>query len=63
VTAQVGLTDPVSITISVIGFFIVLVLFVFLRLVLRREPSPISWRRFRIGFFVERDSSDPDDPE
>jgi hypothetical protein len=40
---------------------IVLGLFVLLRILFRKEPSPPSWRRFRAGIFVERDPTDETD--
>lgn len=53
-----GLSQPTTITLSVVGLFAFLALIALLRIVLRGEPSPARWRRFRFGVFVERDPSD-----
>lgn len=50
------MSDDVTITLAVVGFFLVLALLTFARLLLRRTPP--TYRRFRVGVFVERD----DDP-
>jgi hypothetical protein len=51
----------VQITLAVIAFFVILALLTFARLVLRRSPP--TWRRIRLGVFVERNNVDRDDPE
>lgn len=40
------------VTLAIAGFFIVLAILVFLRLLLRKGPP--HWTELRIGFFVER---------
>jgi len=58
-----GLSDPVTITFSIVGAFVFLGLLVIARLLLRREPSPWHWHRFRVGIFLERDAYDPEEVE
>lgn len=54
VTALVGeWGSDVKITIIVISFFALLAFLTFIRLLLRKQPP--TWRRLRMGFFVERD--------
>jgi hypothetical protein len=60
-----GLTDATTITVSVGAVILGLGLFALLRILLRREEAPASWRRFRVGLFVERDEDrerDKDEP-
>jgi hypothetical protein len=52
-----------AITWSVIGFFALIALLVFLRALLRREPTPPRWLRYRIGVFLERDPKDDQEDE
>jgi uncharacterized membrane protein (DUF373 family) len=40
---------------SLCALVVVLGLLALLRVLLRREPSPPHWRRYRAGLFVERD--------
>jgi len=47
------LSDASTITFSVVGFFVFLVLVVLLRSLMRRDS--FNWRHIRIGFFIERD--------
>jgi hypothetical protein len=42
-----------AVTISIIGFFALIALLTFARIWLRKAPP--SYRRFRVGVFVERD--------
>ena len=47
------MSTDVTITAIFVGFFVLLALLTFMRLLLRKtEPS---WRRIRLGVFVERD--------
>lgn len=55
---MIALSQPTTITVTVAGALIVLGVLVLLRLILRREPTPPRWRRYRLGVFVERDPSD-----
>lgn len=41
-----------TITAIVVGFFLLLALLIFLRLLLRKGPP--HWTELRIGFFIER---------
>lgn len=56
-----ALSGAAEITFSVAGTIIVLGLFVLLRVIFRREPSPPTWRRIRVGLFLERDPRQDDD--
>jgi hypothetical protein len=56
-----ALSETETITLGVIGWFVLIGIFVLLRVLFRKEPSPPSWQRFRIGFFVERDPKEGDD--
>lgn len=51
----VALTDASTITVAVVAAFVLLALVAMLRVLLRREPSPPSWARYRVGVFVERE--------
>jgi hypothetical protein len=51
-----GWSDVETITITVIAFFLVLALLTFARTILRRMPP--TYRRLRVGIFVERDNGD-----
>jgi hypothetical protein len=58
------MSDPETITIVVIAFFVLIALLTFARLLLRKQPP--SWRILRLGMFVERiprkgDNDDADD--
>jgi hypothetical protein len=53
-----ALSDPALITFSVAGVVVALGLLALLRIIFRKEPSPPTWRRFRVGLFVERDPHD-----
>lgn len=57
----VAFSDSVTITGTVAGFFVLLALLVFLRLILRNHPP--DWRVFKLGVFVERvpDEEPPED--
>jgi len=48
-------SQATTITISVAALVALIAVLVLLRLVLRKDPSPPSWRRYRIGIFIERD--------
>jgi hypothetical protein len=56
-----ALSEATQITISIGGFFIALALLALLRVIFRKDPSPPTWRRYRVGMFVERDPHDTDD--
>jgi hypothetical protein len=56
VTVAASLSDPVIITLAFAAFFLLLALLTFLRIVMRKAPP--TWRRYRIGVFVERDPDD-----
>jgi hypothetical protein len=47
-----ALTTPETITFSVAGFFVLVALLVFVRLLMRRTPP--TWRLYRFGIFIER---------
>lgn len=47
------MSDAETITLAVVGFFLVLALLTFARLLLRKAPP--SYKRFRVGVFIERD--------
>jgi hypothetical protein len=49
-------TDTETITLAVIGFFLVLALLAFARAILRRSGP--AYRRLRVGVFVERDNEE-----
>ena len=54
------MSDAETIVLTVVAFFVILALLTFARVILRRSPP--SYRRFRVGVFVERDDySDPDE--
>lgn len=55
---MVALSDSSTITISVIGFFALLVIVALTRAVMRRDETP--YRRYRLGIFVERDDDKHD---
>lgn len=55
---MIALTNATTVTLSVAGAVVVIAVLVFLRVMLRRDAA--GWRRFRVGFFVERDP--PDEP-
>jgi multisubunit Na+/H+ antiporter MnhE subunit len=57
----IGFSDSVTITLTLAGLAVALALIVVLRLLLRREPTPARWRRYRLGIFVERDPTEEDD--
>lgn len=50
------------VTVAVAGAVVVLAAFALLRALLRREPRPPSWRRYRVGVFLERDPKDDQPP-
>ena len=54
---MLAVSDATTITVSLVGLAVFLVLVVLVRLVMRRG-SPPSWRRYRLGVFVERDPSE-----
>jgi hypothetical protein len=54
----VALSEASTITISIAGLVVAIGLLALLRVIFRKEPSPPSWRRLRIGLFVERDPHD-----
>jgi hypothetical protein len=49
---MLALSDSVTITGTVAGFFVLLALLVFLRLILRNHPP--DWRQIKVGVFLER---------
>lgn len=55
----IALSDPIAITVSIVGLIALLALLMLVRVLLRREPTPPSWRRYRLGLFVEREPKDP----
>ena len=56
-----AVSDVETVTLAVVGFFLVLALLTFARIVLRRMPP--SYRRFRIGVFIERDNGTHNDEQ
>ena len=50
---MIALATSETITFSVVGFFVLIALLVFVRLLMRRTPP--TWHLYRIGFFIERD--------
>jgi hypothetical protein len=57
----IAYSDAVTITVAVALFFFLLALLTFARVLLRKAPP--SYRRFRIGIFIERDDYGDDDDE
>lgn len=55
------LSQSSTITISVIGFFAFLAIVVLARSLLTKKDS--TWRRIRIGFFIERDPKGGEDSD
>ena len=55
---MIAVTDVTYVTASVIGFFALFSIITLARIILRREDP--GWRRFRVGFFVERDKRGED---
>lgn len=53
---MIAFTTAETITFSVVGFFVLIAVLVFARLLVRRTPP--TWRRYRVGFFVEREPTD-----
>lgn len=53
------MTQTEAITWSVLAFFYLLALLVFVRAILR-GPRPIHWRSLRFGVFVDRDRANGD---
>jgi hypothetical protein len=53
------LSKDVTITAIFVGFFVLLALLTFMRLLLRKSPP--SWKKIRLGVFVEREPDDGDD--
>lgn len=47
------MSTDVTITAIFVGFFALLALLTFMRLLLRKKEP--TWRRIKMGFFVERD--------
>jgi len=43
---------------SVFGFIYACLLLWFIKVLLRGGPKPLAWRRFSIGFYVERQPKD-----
>lgn len=58
---MLALTQPTEITIIVTTALVVLGVLVLIRLILRKEPSPPRWRRYRLGVFIERDPKEDDE--
>ena len=52
------MTTDVKIILILAGFFALLAMLTFMRLLLRREPP--TWKRLRLGVFVERDPDEED---
>lgn len=46
---------------EIVGGVVLVALIVLAALMLRREKSPPSWRRYRLGVFIEREPAEPDD--
>lgn len=55
---MLGLSNVETITLAVVGFFVLLALTAVVRAVLRREAR---WRSIRVGLFLERDNDPPSD--
>jgi hypothetical protein len=51
----VAISDVQAIVYSLCAAVVVIGLLALLRTLLRREPTPSRWRRYRLGVFVERD--------
>lgn len=52
---MLALSNATTITIAVVGLFALLAIVALVRYVVRREPTPPSWKRYRLGVFLERD--------
>jgi len=50
---MIAFSTSETITFSVVGFFVLIALLIFVRLLMRRTPP--TWHLYRIGFFIERD--------
>ena len=61
--AAAAVSTATEIAISVAGVIVLLALLLLLRVLLRREPRPPGWRRYRLGVFVERDAADREPAE
>jgi len=58
-----ALSQPTTITITIVGLFAFFAILALLRVVLRKEPNPASWRRYRLGVFLERDPIELEDED
>jgi hypothetical protein len=52
----IAISTSETITFSVVGFFVLIAVLVFIRLLMRRTPP--TWHLWRVGFFIERDPQD-----
>ena len=57
---MIAFSTSETITFSVVGFFVLIALLVFARLLIRRTPP--TWRLYKIGFFIERNPDKIDWP-
>ena len=55
------MSDATTAVVIAAAFFLTLAGFAVLRLILRNAPP--TWRRYRVGVFMERDPEDRDDDE
>lgn len=53
---MLALSGATTITISVVGLAALIAILALLRVVFRRDRPEASWRRYRMGVFVERDA-------
>jgi len=51
-----AVSDPILFTLIVGIMIVMLGLIVIVRLLLRKEPTPARWKKFRVGVFVERET-------
>jgi hypothetical protein len=56
----IAVTDATTVSISVVAIVLGLGLLAALRVVFRKEPAPATWKRIRLGFFIERDPKNGD---
>lgn len=57
----VAVSDAETIAIVVSAAVVLLGLLALARILLRKEPAPWRWHRFRVGVFLERDTNNGPD--